>query len=460
MNTIAAIATPNMTSSIATIRISGSEAVQIAERIFVPMSGKSISSMTGYTACYGKIKDGKSELEQETQEIVDEGVLLVFKSPKSYTGEDVVEITCHGGVFVARRVLEACINAGAVPAEAGEFTKRAVLNGKMTLTQAESVIDVINSVSNQYLACSNAQRAGSLERKINEIADVILGVSSHIAAWLDYPDEMEDDSFEMCSHIGQLTNCRIQLSLLLKSYEVATVMREGVVTAIVGKPNAGKSTLMNLLTQRERSIVTDIPGTTRDIVTETININGAILRLCDCAGIRETDDEVEQIGIESMHRQIEEASLILAVFDSSRPLEKDDLDLIEKIKDKNCICVINKIDLPHKLDLLQLKFTQVVQISAKNTDYLEQLAKVINKVYDMNSLDLSAGFIANERQRACVMKAEELLKQAISGIEAGATLDATGFLLEGVLEELYRLSGKSVSAKIIDEVFKSFCVGK
>jgi tRNA modification GTPase len=456
MKTIAAISTSNAAGGVAMIRISGDDALVIAGKVFVPVNGNSVSEMAGYSAAYGDIHDGNV--------LLDDGILLIFRAPKSYTGENIAEITCHGGVYVARRVLQACVNAGASLANAGEFTKRAVLNGKMTLTQAESVIDVINSANEQYLACSNAQKSGSLYRKINEIAEKILSVSAHIAAWLDYQEEAIDN-FEAYSHVGQLTDCRLQLSLLLKSYEIASTMREGVVTAIVGKPNAGKSTLMNLLTKRERSIVTDIPGTTRDIVEETISMNGAILRLCDCAGIRETNDAVEQIGIEYMLRQIEESSLILAVFDNSRPLEKDDYALIERIKGKTCICVINKTDLENKLDLtiLSTQFKHVVQLSAKHekADSFEKLAAVIGKVYDVNSLDLSAGFIANERQRVCVIEAEKLLSQAIAGIESGgAPLDATGFLLENALEALYRLSGKSVSAEIIDEVFKNFCVGK
>ncbi|MCL2071196.1 MAG: tRNA uridine-5-carboxymethylaminomethyl(34) synthesis GTPase MnmE, partial [Oscillospiraceae bacterium] len=231
MTAIAAISTPNTTGSIAVIRISGDDALVIAGKVFtLDNTGKAIPEMPGYTAAYGTIHDGELSL--------DDGVLLVFRSPKSYTGENVAEITCHGGVYVARRVLQACINAGARLAEPGEFTKRAVLNGKMTLTQAESVIDVINSVSEQYLNCANAQRAGALYRKLNETTDKILSVLSHISAWLDYPEEL--DGFEKSSHLGQLSDCRLQLSLLIKSYSIASTLREGVVTAIVGKPNAGK----------------------------------------------------------------------------------------------------------------------------------------------------------------------------------------------------------------------------
>ena len=453
-STIAAIATPNTVGSVAVIRISGDDAHIVAAKVF----RADVSEMAGYTAKYGEIHDNG--------ELIDDGVLLVFRAPKSYTGENIAEITCHGGVFIARRVLQACLNAGAVLAQPGEFTKRAVLNGKMTLTQAESVLDVINAVSEQYLACANAQKSGSLYRKVEQICEILLGISSQIAAWLDYHEEAID-SFETSSHLGQLADCQLQLSLLLKTYDIARTMREGVVTAIVGKPNAGKSTIMNLLTRSERSIVTDIPGTTRDIVQETISLDGAVLRLCDCAGIRETSDTVEQIGIEYMYRQIDESSLILAVFDNSRALEKDDYALLERIKGKNAICVINKSDLPNKLDfgLLSTQFPpksgRVVEVCAKNPHALEQLSAIIGKVYEVSALDLSAGFAANERQRACIEEAVGILSEVIAGIESGsAPLDATGFLLESALDALYRLSGKSTSEAIIDEVFRQFCVGK
>ncbi|MDR0222967.1 MAG: tRNA uridine-5-carboxymethylaminomethyl(34) synthesis GTPase MnmE [Oscillospiraceae bacterium] len=453
--TVAAISTPDTTGSIAMIRVSGENAIEIAEKIFIPANGKPVSGMAGYTAAYGSIRD-KTKL--------DDGVLLVYRAPKSYTGEDVAEITCHGGVYVARKVLQACINAGARLAEAGEFTKRALLNGKMSLTQAESVIDVINSANGRYLACSNAQKDGALFRKTEEIADKILGVSAHIAALLDYPEEggAKAGGFEISSRIGLLDDCRLQLSSLLESHEIGRIMREGVITAIVGKTNAGKSTLMNLMTRDDRSIVTDIPGTTRDVIEETVNMDGAVLRLCDCAGIRETGDAVEKIGIELMLKRIEEAALILAVFDNSRPLEKEDYALIEKIAGKTVVCVINKIDLESKTDLSELsaRFGNTVKICAKDGASLNALVAAVNGALGINAADLSAGFIANERQRVCALDAKLALTEAIAGIENGAPLDATGFWLENALDALYRLSGKRASARIIDEVFKNFCVGK
>jgi len=450
MDTIAAIATPNMAGSIATIRISGGDAFAVAGKVF----RRPVDDMAGYTARYGRIYDGDTEL--------DNGVVLVFRAPKSYTGEYVAEITCHGGVYVARRVLQACLNAGARLAEPGEFTKRAVLNGKLTLTQAESVIDVINAQSERYLACCNAQKSGALEREIERIAGQVLSLSAHISAWIDYPDEIDEEPTKV---LRQLSDVRLELSRLVQSYDVAKTVRDGVITAIVGKPNAGKSTLMNLLTRKQRSIVTDVPGTTRDVVEETVDIGGTLLRLCDCAGIRESDDVVERIGIEYMYSRIEEAALVIAVFDNSRALEKDDYDLIERIRGKSCVCVVNKSDLPDVVDLAALSAEfggaeRVVRICAKNPEALQTLSDVIVKACDVSSFDLSAGFIANERQRLCVIQARELVEQAIAGIESNAPLDTTGFLLEQVLEELYRLSGKSVSADIINEVFEKFCVGK
>lgn len=453
MSAIAAISTPQAVGGVSMVRISGDNAFDIAAKVFNPVNGKDIHGMKGYTACYGNITDGG--------EMLDDGVLLVFRAPHSYTGEDVCEITCHGGIYITRKVLQACINAGAEPAEAGEFTKRALLNGKMSLTQAEAVIDVINAQSKQYLDCSNAQREGSLYRRIEEISQHILDITVQIAAWIDYPDEMLD-SFESSSHLGQLENCRCQLQCLLESYDIGKVLREGVPTAIVGKPNVGKSTLMNLLVGSERSIVTDIAGTTRDIVEETVMLGGAVLRIADCAGLRETEDVVEGIGVEMMLKKLEQASLVLAVFDSSRPLDRDDYTLLEKLKGKQCICVINKADLEQKLDMpfLASQFSTAVEISANDPGSLKKLNDVVEKTLDLDRLDMSAGFIANERQRKCAEEAEKALQQAIDGIQIGVTLDATGVMLEKALDSLMQLSGKSVSETVIDEVFKRFCVGK
>ena len=454
MSTIAAISTPQAAGGTAMIRISGEYALQIAKQVFSPLSTDRLpTEMDGYTAAYGKIHDGEAH--------IDDGVLLVFRAPRSYTGEDVAEITCHGGVLIARRVLRACINAGAVMAQPGEFTRRALLAGKLTLTQAEAVADMINIRSDQYLRCSNAQREGALFRKIQEIKQCILDITVQIAAWIDYPDEGLD-SFETSSHLGQLTDCQLKLRLLLESYDVGRLMREGIRTAIAGKPNVGKSTLMNLLAGCERSIVTDIAGTTRDVVEESVMLGGVLLNIADCAGIRQTDDPVEKIGVMRAEAELEAAELVLAVFDNSRPLETEDFFLIEKLRGKNTLCIINKSDLENKLDMAYLatQFGNVIEISATDNTSLTKLDKAAGRLLKLSRLDISAGFIANERQRECVIKAEKALDEAVAGINAGITMDATGMLLEKALEHLAELTGESVSETVISEVFSRFCVGK
>lgn len=453
MSTIAAIATGGGTGGISVIRISGEKALEIAEKVFKPARDKKISDMKGYTACYGGIYDKETKL--------DDGILLVFRAPHSFTGEDTAEITCHGGVLITRRVLRACLAAGAEMAQAGEFTRRALMAGKLTLTQAEAIADMINSKSDQYLKCAAAQMDGALYKKIAEIKKTIMDIAVQISAWIDYPDEGLD-SFEIRSQLGQLSDCRLRLHLLLESYDIGQALRDGISVAIVGKPNVGKSTLMNLLVGCERSIVTDIEGTTRDIVEENVILGGTLLRIADCAGIRETDNPVERIGVVKMEKRLEQSQLIFAVFDNSRPLEKEDYRLIEKLKGKQVLCIINKLDLENRLDMAYLatQFGKVTEISANNPDSLRKLDKAAATFINPEKLDISAGFIANERQREAAKKAYDSLEKAIEGIMEGVTLDATGVMLENVLDSLAELTGENVSEEIIDEVFKRFCVGK
>ncbi|MCM1054961.1 MAG: tRNA uridine-5-carboxymethylaminomethyl(34) synthesis GTPase MnmE [Bacteroides sp.] len=454
MSTIAAIATPPATGGISVIRISGEKALDIAEAVFRPVGDKRVSDMAGYTAAYGNIygADGKERL--------DDGILLVFRAPHSYTGEDTAEITCHGGILITRRVLRACLDAGARPAEAGEFTRRALLSGKMTLTQAEAVADIINSKSDQFLKCAAAQLDGALYKKIEGIKQTLLDLATEISAWIDYPDEL--DSFEISSKIGQLADCRLKLRLLLESFDVGQALRDGISAAIVGKPNVGKSTLMNLLVGCERSIVTDIEGTTTDIIEENVILGGVLLRIADCAGIRETDNPVERIGVIKMEKRLEQSQLIFAVFDYSRPLETEDYKLIEKLKGRSVLCVINKLDLENKLDMAYLaaKFGRVIEISANDPASLKALNETVGKLINPERLDISAGFIANERQRAAAARAETAIEAAIDGISKGVTLDAAGVMLESALDSLMELTGENVSDEIIDNVFKKFCVGK
>lgn len=452
METIAAIATPPAEGGISVIRISGEAALDVAARVFFPFSNKKIGDMAGYTAAYGEIRSGEKRL--------DDGVLLVYRAPHSYTGENVAEISCHGGIYVTRRVLSVCLEAGAVLAQAGEFTKRALLNGKLSLTQAEAVADLISAQNEQYLLCSRAQREGALYCKISAAAEKILSFTTLIQAWIDYPDEMEDE-FDGIIEADKLSAVLDELDVLLASYDSGRILREGISCAIVGKPNAGKSTLMNLLSGCERSIVTDIAGTTRDIVEETVMLGDIMLRLSDCAGIRETGDIVEQIGVEKMLREIENAELVFAVFDGSRPLSSEDEELLSKLSGKRCVCIVNKGDLPRKIEFSRLSehFSEMVEISAKKGE-IGKLEEAAVRAAGLSRLDPSAGFIANERQRVCLREARNLLSEAVTALRAGVTPDAVGILCERSLERLYELSGENVSEAVIDNVFKRFCVGK
>lgn len=452
MKTIAAIATPLAEGGISVIRISGENAVSIAEKVFHPAGGKKVSEMKGYTAAYGEIADGEKKL--------DDGVLLIFRAPHSYTGEDVAEISCHGGLFITKRVLAACFSAGAETAQAGEFTKRALLNGKMSLTQAEAVADIISAQNEQYLLCSKAQREGSLYRRVMAVSEKILSLTTLIQAWIDYPDEMEDD-FDGNLETEKLSEVHSELTALLNSYDSGQLIRDGIPCAIVGRPNVGKSTLMNLLSGNERSIVTDIEGTTRDIVEETVMVGNVMLRLADCAGIRDTDDLVESIGVERMLDKIDSSSLIFAVFDGSRQLSDDDKRLMERLKGKKCICIVNKSDLPQIIDKGELsQFENIIELSAKDSAAADEIAKAVSLQTGLNKLDLSSGFIANERQRICINEAREYISQAINALRCGITLDAVGIMCENALNRLYELSGENVSETVIDSVFRRFCVGK
>ena len=451
--TICAIATPAAVGGISVVRISGEKSLEIAEKVFKPVSGKSIRDMKGYTAAYGKIYDGGERL--------DDGVLLVFKAPHSYTGEDVCEISCHGGIYVTRRVMTACLKAGASPAAAGEFTKRALLNGKMSLTQAEAVADLISAQGEQILACSNSQREGALYRRAEIIADKIMDVSAQISAWIDYPEDDTPVVTEewLNERIGEV---KTELDSLLAGYDTGRMIREGISCAIVGKPNVGKSTIMNALSGVRRSIVSDIAGTTRDVVEETVNLNGAVLLLSDCAGIRETDDEVEKIGVEIMLEKLKSADIVLAVFDGSRELGEEDRRLFTQLNGKTVIPIVNKSDLETKLDVSEIKdrFGEPLVVSAKDEDFAERLGKEISARLNLDKLNTSAGFLANERQRACVIEAADAVNNALAAVQTGVTPDVVGVELERALNAVYELSGKRASDEVINEVFKRFCVGK
>lgn len=454
MSTIAAISTPRAAGGISVIRISGGNAISIAEEIFFPVSENiRPTEMQGYTCAYGKISNGA--------EVIDDGVLTIFRAPRSYTGEDIAEISCHGGIFVTEQVLRLILSKGAVPAEAGEFTKRAFLNGKMSLTQAEAVMDVISAGGKAELRCASALRDGALFRRIKTVSDEILTLLGAIAAWVDYPDDdipaVTDE--EIFNTLGSAIT---QLGGLLSSYDSGRILRRGIDTVIAGKPNVGKSTLMNLLSGCERSIVTDIAGTTRDIVEESVRLGDIVLRLSDTAGIRDTDDTVENAGVKLARRKLETAELILAVFDLSCEISEEDIAVAESCRGRNAAAILNKSDLEQKFDFSRIAdcFAESVVISAEKGEGISELAKAIERIYKLGEIVPDAGMIVNERQRACAENAKKSFSEAVSALRSGATLDAVNILIDDGENFLLELTGERASEAVVNEVFSQFCVGK
>lgn len=452
-STIAAISTPQAAGGIGVIRISGEDALNVAEKVFTPVSGKKITELKGYTASYGYV-----EFEGEK---IDEAVCLIFRAPRSYTGENVAEISCHGGLYVIQKVLRAVFSSGAVPAEAGEFTKRAFLNGKIDLTKAEGVMNIISAKGEQAAKAALNTLDGVLSRKIGEICAQVVGVCASLGAWVDYPDEDIDEMSE--SEIEEkLSKAKASLDLLLDKFDAGQAVTQGVDTAIVGKPNVGKSTLMNLLTGYERSIVTKVAGTTRDVVEETVRIGDVVLRLADTAGIRETKDEVENIGVRLARQKLERATLILAVFDSSRPLDDEDKKILEYCRNRDCIAVINKSDLENTLDetAVENAIERVVKISAENGDGYDELKTQVESILGTDKLDVSEAMLTTERQRVSALKASECLGEAIDALKIGMTLDAVNVSADCAVQAMLELTGEKAGDAVVDEVFRNFCVGK
>lgn len=451
--TIAAIATPNAPGGIGTVRISGDRAVEIASKVFRPVSGKSLCDFKGYTAAFGGVYDN--------DEKIDEAVCLVFRAPKSYTGEDVCEISCHGGLYITKRTLRAVLDAGAEPAEAGEFTKRAFLNGKIDLAGSESVMALIGASGKQAAAAALNTLDGNLSKKIRECADGIIGVCASLAAWVDYPDEdIEDISSAQMLPVFEKT--KTELSDIVRRYDCGRAVTDGIDTVIVGKPNVGKSTLMNMLTGFERSIVTDIAGTTRDIVEERIMLGEIILRIADTAGIRETENVVENMGVSLAKRRLERAELVLAVFDTSVPLNSDDLDIIEQCKAKKSVAILNKADLPAAADreVIENAFAFTVELSASTGAGREKLEQAVAEIMMTNEFDPAAACLTSERQRQCCIRAMGHIDEAIAAIQGGVTLDAVNVCADCAIDALLELTGEKATAAVVDEVFSRFCVGK
>ena len=453
LSAIAAISTPLGTGGVGIIRISGKNATEIADRIFVSVNGKKLSSSKGYRAYFGRIFDGETA--------VDEVVCLVFRAPHSYTGEDVVEINCHGGVVLLKKILRLVLQNGAQAAAPGEFTKRAFLNGKLDLSEAESVMTLISAQGEQGANAAFNQLEGSLSRKIEKINSSLLSLAAHIAAWVDYPDD-EIEELGNNELYSTIYNAHLELCALLSNFDSGMAVTNGVDAAIVGKPNVGKSTLMNLLTGYDRSIVTEIEGTTRDVVEETVNLNGCILRISDTAGMRETGDIVEKLGVERSRKKLERAAIVFAVFDLSKPISDEDKELIDECKDKNVIPIVNKTDLEPSLDVdyIKNKLGSPLFISAKSGDGYNELCDRVAELMGTKNFDTTSAMLVNERQRICCQKASDALKDALEALNIGLTPDAIGVCIDDAIAALLELTGQKASEAVVDEVFKQFCVGK
>lgn len=453
MSTVAAISTAQGQGGIGVIRVSGEQAFTIVDKIFKSVSGKKIMDIKGYTALFGHIYNN--------EEVLDEAVVLKYVAPKSFTGENVVEISCHGGMYITKEVLNAVIMAGASLAEPGEFTKRAYLNGKMDLTEAESVMDIISAKSKSAARAALFVKDGALFKKSQQVKQLLLDKAAHLSAWADYPEEdipevSEDSIMEAIEESISI------LEKLLSTYDMGQVVKEGIDTVIAGRPNAGKSTLMNLLVGREKSIVTNIAGTTRDVVEDTVLVGNVMLKLSDTAGIRDTDNEIEKIGVQKTFDKINGAGLVIALFDNNEKLNSEDIDLINKIKDMPCIAVINKIDLEDKVDKKYItdNIENVVYISAKQQDNIDELKNMIEKIAGTEDFDPSAGIIANERQRNAIRNAVNSLYEAKESLAMGMTMDAITVSLQETIDYLLELTGEKAGEEIVDSVFHNFCVGK
>ena len=455
-DTIAAIATAMSNSGIGIVRISGDEALEVADRIFRPKRGsRKVSDMETHTIHYGYVVDG--------EEVVDEVMLLIMKAPRSYTCEDTIEIDCHGGVLVMKKILETVLKYGARPAEPGEFTKRAFLNGRIDLSQAESVIDVINAQNELALKSSVSQLQGAVLEKIKDIRAVVLHEIAFIESALDDPEHVSLDGYPEQLH-GIMTDAHAKVKKLLDSSDNGKMLKEGINTAIVGKPNAGKSSLLNILVGEERAIVTEIAGTTRDILQEQIQIGGIGLNVIDTAGIRDTEDIVEKIGVNKSREYIEKADLIIYVVDSSTELDENDHEIIEAIQDKKAIVLLNKSDLDIKTDAAVLKKyldKPILSISAKNNTGIHELEKLMEEMFFSGKLSFNDEvYITNIRQKNALAEAESSLKMVLQSIDDGMPEDFFTIDMMNAYETLGTIIGESVGEDLVNEIFSKFCMGK
>lgn len=454
-DTIVAISTAAGNGGIGIVKLSGKNTFDIINKIFIPKNKN--NGIKGYTIKYGNIINNKNN------EIIDEVLVSYFVSPKSYTRENTCEINTHGGMIVEKRILETCIENGARLAKPGEFTKRAFLNGRIDLSQAEAIIDLINSRTEKEAKESINQLEGNLSKKINEIENKLLNIMTAIEVTIDYP-EYEIEEVENRNHLLELKETKVLLDKLYSSFEQGKIIKNGIRTVILGRPNAGKSSLLNTILNEERAIVSNIEGTTRDTIEELVNIKGIPINLVDTAGIRESDNEIEKIGVEKAKRLAENADLIIAIFDITENINEEDNEILNIIKNKNSIIVLNKIDIQENNNIMESKLQKlskpIIKISAKNNEGVDILYDEIEKMFNLDKItNNNEILITNERHKNQISKAIKNIDEAINIINVMPT-DIVSICIKSALEDLGEITGKNVSENIINEIFKNFCLGK
>lgn len=456
--TIAAISTPLGAGGIGIVRMSGEDSFTIANKIFEGKNKKDVKDYKSHTIHYGKIVDPK------TQEVIDEVLLSILKGPHTYTKENMIEINCHGGLIVVQKILQLVLREGAQLAEPGEFTKRAFLNGRIDLSQAEAVIDVINAQTELALQSSVSQLGGGLSEKVKVFRQELLEMIAHIEASIDYPEhDMEELTYEMIqTNTEQLLE---KVNDFIQTADTGRMIKEGIQTVIIGKPNVGKSSLLNALLREQRAIVTNIPGTTRDILEEYVNIQGVPLKIVDTAGIRQTEDVVEQIGVEKSKGSIPQADLILVMMDASTPWAEEDHDIFELIQGKQVLVLINKIDLPRQLDIdlvtEYVPLDSILEISIKEKIGLDLLEKTLKEMFFKGEIKMNETiFITNVRHKDALVKSKESLETVLETIELGLPEDCLSIDLQSAYEYLGEITGETVGESLIDQIFSQFCLGK
>ena len=457
--TIAAISTAPGTAGIGIIRMSGKDVFSVLKKIFKPIKEESIEEIKGYTMKYGKI------FNPETNEIVDEVLVSYFKEPKSYTQENMCEINSHGGTIVVRKILELCLKNGAQMAEPGEFTKRAFLNGRIDLAKAEAVINLINAKSEKETKASINQLEGNLSLEIKKIKKMILSLLADIEASIDYPEYDEAEEVSNNKALTKLDEIQKELEKLDKSFEAGKIIKDGIKVAIIGKPNSGKSSLLNAILKEDRAIVTDIEGTTRDTIEEFVTIDGIPFKFVDTAGIRKADNKVEEIGIEKSKKVAKESDLIIAMFDNSKKLTKEDEEILDFIKDKTAIIILNKIDLKEKILEQEERITKsgkdVIKISLLSNCDLSGFYKELNMLFELNKINPDNEIIITE------MRHKKLIEDAISHTENAKKtildnipIDIISINIKEIIEDLSKITGENVTEDVIKEIFSKFCLGK